>query len=47
MPEYLIMTNFWTLGNTTMETIVAKALKNLENIVRKLFIYKNTYKFIF
>merc|ERR1712008_556657 len=43
----LTMTNCWTLGNTTMETIVAKELKNLENIVRKLFIYKNTYKFIF
>ena len=40
MPEYLIMTNFWTLGNTTMETIEAKALKNLENIVIKLFIVK-------
>ena len=46
MPEYLIMTNFWTLGNTTMETIEAKALKNLGNIARKLFIckiHKNLY----
>ena len=40
MPEYLTMTNFWTLGNTTMEKIEAKALKNLENIVIKLFIVK-------
>ena len=47
MPEYLIMTNYWTLGNTTMEIIGVKALKNLGNIVRKLYICKNTYKSIF
>ena len=41
------ITNFWTLGNTTMETIEAKALKNLGNIARKLSICENTYKFIF
>ena len=47
MPEYLIMTNFWTLGNTTMETIEAKALKNLGNIARKLFICKIHKKLYF
>ena len=48
MPEYLTMTNFWTLGNTTMEKIEAKALKNLENIVCNKAVHcKNTYKFIF
>ena len=47
MPEYLIMTNFWTLGNTTMETIEAKALKNLGNIATKLFICKIHKKLYF
>ena len=47
MPEYHIMTNFWTLGNTTMETIEAKALKNLGNIATKLFICKIHKKIYF